>query len=186
MDFESGKRQFLLKKDKSRKGSIDEPVKSLLDLLNSHKDYYTTSSCSGRILLLAPSKVKKDTAYALVSHGAVDFSSVKKALEESSETELWFRQEGFIVHTRCRTLEAAENLLMVGQSLGLKRSGIISTANTTVELVSTEHFDTIVKKAGKILCSDEFLMVLAEEANIRMAGNTNKLRKLESKIKNMI
>lgn len=37
--------------DASKKGSIDEQVLSILDILNSHKDYLSTSSCSGRIVL---------------------------------------------------------------------------------------------------------------------------------------
>lgn len=37
--------------DASKKGSIDEEVISILNILNSHKDYLSTSSCSGRIVL---------------------------------------------------------------------------------------------------------------------------------------
>ncbi|KAJ1967883.1 hypothetical protein H4R34_006341, partial [Dimargaris verticillata] len=35
--------------DKSPKGGVDVPVQPLLQLLNSHPDYVTTSSCSGRV-----------------------------------------------------------------------------------------------------------------------------------------
>src|SRR5437764_14316521 len=37
------------KSDKSPKGSIDELMLPLINLLNKHNDYVTTSSCSGRI-----------------------------------------------------------------------------------------------------------------------------------------
>ena len=39
--------------DKSPKGFLDAPIVELVNLLNSHKDYVTTSSCSGRIVLYA-------------------------------------------------------------------------------------------------------------------------------------
>ena len=40
--------------DKSPKGSIDEPLLPLLDLLNADQDYVSTSCCSGRIAVYLP------------------------------------------------------------------------------------------------------------------------------------
>ena len=40
--------------DKSPKGSVDIPIKPLVDLINSHPSYATLSSCSGRITLFDP------------------------------------------------------------------------------------------------------------------------------------
>jgi tRNA wybutosine-synthesizing protein 3 len=43
--------------DHSPKGEVDEGVLDLLELLNNHEDYVTTSSCSGRaVVFLAPPK----------------------------------------------------------------------------------------------------------------------------------
>ncbi|KAJ1978826.1 hypothetical protein H4R35_001744 [Dimargaris xerosporica] len=39
--------------DKSPKGGVDVPVQPLLQLLNAHPDYVTTSSCSGRVAVYA-------------------------------------------------------------------------------------------------------------------------------------
>uniref|UniRef100_A0A0A9E695 tRNA(Phe) 7-[(3-amino-3-carboxypropyl)-4-demethylwyosine(37)-N(4)]-methyltransferase n=1 Tax=Arundo donax TaxID=35708 RepID=A0A0A9E695_ARUDO len=39
--------------DKSPKGGVDAPIAPLLDVLNSHPDLFTTSSCSGRVSVLA-------------------------------------------------------------------------------------------------------------------------------------
>ena len=41
--------------DKSPKGSVDETIRPLVDLLNAHPAYATLSSCSGRIALFDPS-----------------------------------------------------------------------------------------------------------------------------------
>ncbi len=59
MNFEKEKKDCLSKIDKSKKGSIDKKIKELVDLINSLKDYYTTSSCSGRILLIKRPKSGK-------------------------------------------------------------------------------------------------------------------------------
>lgn len=41
--------------DKSPKGSLDEPIRDLVHLINQHPNYVTLSSCSGRIALFDPS-----------------------------------------------------------------------------------------------------------------------------------
>ena len=40
--------------DRSPKGSVDERIRPLVDLINSHPDYVTLSSCSGRVALFDP------------------------------------------------------------------------------------------------------------------------------------
>src|SRR5688572_30288206 len=46
--------------DKSPKGSVDEAILPLIELLNKHDDYITTSSCSGRIAIYCAGKgIKK-------------------------------------------------------------------------------------------------------------------------------
>ncbi|CAI2161988.1 5059_t:CDS:2 [Funneliformis geosporum] len=48
--------------DKSPKGSIDEAILPLIELLNRHDDYVTTSSCSGRVAIYCAGKgIKKHT-----------------------------------------------------------------------------------------------------------------------------
>lgn len=55
IDFDVCKRNLLLKLqrelDKSKKGSVDEPVVELVDYINKTQDYCTTSSCSGRFAI---------------------------------------------------------------------------------------------------------------------------------------
>ena len=38
-------------RDKSKKGGLDAPIKDLVDRINGHDSFFTTSSCSGRISL---------------------------------------------------------------------------------------------------------------------------------------
>ncbi|CBZ54144.1 conserved hypothetical protein [Neospora caninum Liverpool] len=40
------------RRDKSKKGSVDEEIRPLLDAVNSLKNFYTASSCAGRVLLV--------------------------------------------------------------------------------------------------------------------------------------
>ena len=50
--FSSEKARVLSKVDLSRKGSVDEPIAELVSYVNSLSDFYTTSSCSGRLVVL--------------------------------------------------------------------------------------------------------------------------------------
>jgi len=47
--------------DKSPKGSVDEGIRSLVDLINAHPSYATLSSCSGRITLFDPMAMSTNT-----------------------------------------------------------------------------------------------------------------------------
>ena len=59
MSFINEKKVFLSKLDKSNKSSIDKNILNLINLINQKDDYYTTSSCSGRVYLRSDSN-KKD------------------------------------------------------------------------------------------------------------------------------
>lgn len=51
-DFKHWKEQRLSRADASRKGSVDEPIEEIVRLLNGRETFCTTSSCSGRVVVL--------------------------------------------------------------------------------------------------------------------------------------
>ena len=58
--FDRQKADKLSKVDLSRKGSVDAPIFDFLKNLNSHQDYVSLSSCSGRIIIfISGENVKK-------------------------------------------------------------------------------------------------------------------------------
>lgn len=50
--FAQWKKQSLNKADLSKKGAVDEAIEHVVSLLNSREEYFTTSSCSGRVILI--------------------------------------------------------------------------------------------------------------------------------------
>ena len=56
--FDKQKLETLKTADLSRKGSFDQLIDEFLRCLNKHNDYFTLSSCSGRIVLLKSQKVR--------------------------------------------------------------------------------------------------------------------------------
>jgi len=194
MSFDLDKKNALSKLDKSKKGSVDEKILPLVELLNSKSGYYTTSTCSGRILLISfPEENRKyNVKWEYLSHVEVDFDVVKDNLnkiidkfkEESIESGVWFKQESAIIHVCCRTLEDASKLLEASKHIGFKRSGISTMSNRIMlELVSTENMGVPVIKDGKKLVYDEYLKVLVDEANKKLKKTHEKIDRLIDNIK---
>ena len=120
------------KKDHSKKGCIDKEIKPLLNLINSKDNYYTTSSCAGRIVLLSEPKSgkKKDFEWLYVSHSKAIYKDISKILQEIPEETIWLNMEPFIFHVCARSLDDANKFLEILRLVGLKHSGILSTTNT--------------------------------------------------------
>lgn len=156
-NFSKEKQDFLNKKDKSTKGSWDEEILELLDFINSLDDYYTTSSCAGRIVLISGHD-KKQSEWLFVSHSLVDVSDIK------IKKECWFLQESPIVHIRCRNLEATGEIIKIAHNVGLKRAGIISLENFTVEIRGNERMECPVSTD----LDGRYIEKLVSEANKKL------------------
>ncbi|MBW3001823.1 hypothetical protein KY338_01515 [Candidatus Woesearchaeota archaeon] len=178
MAFELDKKNILGKIDKSQKGEIDKDIQELVDLINSKEEYYTTSSCSGRIVVIEiPESGRKDEAkWRLVKHGLATTEEVKEAIK--SEEDVWLKEEGMILHVCCKNIEAAEKLVNTAKNAGFKRTGMISVNKRyVVEVVSTENISTILSKKGKILADDTYLSALVKECNKKLEQNKKKIDK---------
>ena len=173
--FLKEKSDFLGKKDKSRKGHIDKDIVKILNQINSKKDYYTTSSCSGRIVLLEKlSNKKSDSRWLLNKHNKLKFNEISKLLKNNIKNEIWFKQEPIILHVRCRNIDSAKKLLNASRKI-FKRAGIISLSEKkiVVEIIGTERIDTIL--ADKNFAADEnYLKQLIKYANRNFEENKRK------------
>lgn len=188
MTFEKDKKNILERIDKSKKGSIDKKIKNLIQLINSLNDYYTTSSCSGRIMIIKrPESGKKcDVNFFFSSHDKVSFSEIKNKLNKIPKEQLWFRQESMIIHIACKTIEDAQKILDIAAKAGLKHSGIITARKKiVVEIIGSEQLDTIIASEKRLYIDNEYLKLLIDESNKKMDLNKEKLTKFYDLIKNM-
>src|SRR3989344_4489689 len=106
-----------MKTDRSKKGSFDADIKPLLETLNSKDGYKTTSSCSGRIVLLDIPKAgdKRNAKWIYTTHEKADAGKIIEVLD-SIKKPVWLLQEPMILHVQCRTIEHADKLLKIAQS----------------------------------------------------------------------
>lgn len=181
MDFQKQKEIQLAKKDKSKKGSIDEKIIKLCEKINSKPQYFTTSSCAGRIILIKDSKEKKENLILFSSHEKISFDELKRELEKAKEYKnVNFKQEPCILHVVCKTIKDAEELVKKAIFAGWKKSGIKATKKRIIcELLSTENIEMPIIRGGKILVEDSFIKLLCKEANEKLKRTWKKIEKLE-------
>ncbi|MBS3169723.1 hypothetical protein J4210_04520 [Candidatus Woesearchaeota archaeon] len=148
MTFENEKKTYLGKMDKSKKGEIDPKIKSLLAAFNVLPEYYTTSSCSGRVYLWRGSGKKNELEWLKMSHDLIDLDFLKI---NTYNGLVWLRLEGMILHIACRNLDAANLLLEKVRQL-YKKSGILSASNKIiVEIRGSEFMEMPLYNGEKLL-----------------------------------
>ena len=178
------------------KNKIDTKVWSILGLLNAHPDYYTTSSCSGRILLLALAQpgTKNDSEIIEKWHDTVLKAQIKKSIDEWKKYPyLFFMVQSPIFHITTHELNAATQLRNLGDSAGFKYSSIRSIKplkpdksilRITVELLSTERLNVPIGFESQVFVDDKYLDLLINLANNSILESGEKLKKLEQILRN--
>jgi tRNA wybutosine-synthesizing protein 3 len=187
--FQVRKQDILNKKDNSGIGKIDEDIKGLLDVINAKNDYYTTSSCSGRIFVVAigENKRKDQVQHIFKSHtivGEQGKQEILKVLANPPQETTWFIQEGMILHVCCRTIEHAQQLVSAAKGCGLKRAGITSTKENRVmvEIVDNERMECPITQDGMLIVSEGYLNVLLEIANTKLLRTKKYITALSEQI----
>ncbi|XP_043554489.1 tRNA wybutosine-synthesizing protein 3 homolog isoform X2 [Chiloscyllium plagiosum] len=144
--------------DRSRAGGVDPEIRALVDTLNRSERFSTTSSCSGRVLLLAGSdqtKVQKQNClWLFVTHQKCRKEDVIAGLLKAEDNAV-FKFEPFVLHVQCRTLEDAQ-LLAVR---------------------STHCLEVPLCRQGTVLVSEEYIDYLVQVANQKMEENEKRRKR---------
>lgn len=179
-NFLQRKNDVLSKIDKSSKGGWDVHIKSLCEKINEMENYYTTSSCSGRIVIMVDQEKKGKGLFIFVSHEKISFKKLKEViLKMDLSKNIKFKQDPCILHIACGDVESAKELYEKGKSASWKRSGIITFGrNTVVELNSTEKLEFPLVQDGKLLVNDDFLKVIVKKANKKLEKSWKSIEKL--------
>lgn len=185
MAFDNEKKECLAKlgkPDQSKKGGVDEAVWPVLNAINSCEDFYTTSSCAGRInLFKEPEDRRKDSAkWLFVSHDPIKFSNLRPTLDDLPQGTIWFKYEAAILHVVARNENTANKFLQLARESGFKHSGLLSTTKRYVmEVLDSERFEVPVAVDGKLIVDEAFVEFLVKKANNKLANTRERLSKLE-------
>jgi tRNA wybutosine-synthesizing protein 3 len=181
--FERRKADILKKEDKSSIGGIDKRIEKLCSKINKNPNFYTLSSCSGRIVLVKNQDKKEAGMFSFRSHEKISFEELKKVLSVAGEKKetLIFKQEPPILALCCKTLEDASFMLdKAREKAGWKNSGIMSlSGRINLELRCTDYISFPIMKDGVLLVGEDFLKILVEESNLRLEKGWGKIARLE-------
>jgi len=184
--FERRKADALRKDDKSNVGSLDVKIKGLCERINKFDDFYTTSSCSGRVVLIKGEDKKQEGMFLFRSHDKVKVEEIKGVLEKLDYNGvIIFKQEPCVLAIACKDLEGAGRLLDIArEKAGWKQSGVMTLKNRIiVELRSSENLSLPIALGNKILVDDKYLELLIDEANKRLEKTWEKINRLIKELK---
>ena len=198
--------------DASPKGTIDEYCIPIINLINSHENMVTTSSCSGRVSVYlegtAPDRVVakgNEGRWIFVTHdpkelpgwyNTVDFkyispTSTSASLASSSSSSshgqrgILFKYEALILHVKCRDLETANKLYAIAMSCGFRESGVGSGLNVAIRIsIKLDIPIGYMDDLDSLCCivSKEYLEYITQLSLDRFQENFRKLNQLYAAI----
>ncbi|CAC5393554.1 TYW3 [Mytilus coruscus] len=192
--FEKQKKSAVSGVDFSRKGSIDVRIIDLSLFINNQRDYFTTSSCSGRIILFDDSVGESDKVtnkqgcqWLFTSHDLVDKSQMMPVLEDITG-DCVFKFEPFVLHVQCRAIDFAQLLLQCAVQSGFRNSGISlgKKGKIIVGVRSTHSMEVPLSHSGQLLVSSEYVEYLISLANKKMEENFRRIDRFYENLKSAI
>ncbi len=174
-----------IKHDKSNKGTIDEPIRELVETINSLRDYFTTSSCSGRICINKEFKDLKKTkdVWVFKSHDPVDAKEILDVKLPNENTSIRF--ETMIIHVVARDIFCACRFLDLVRKTGFKKSGIFSvkTNKVMIECSSTENMHAPFSLGNHMLMDKIYLEKFVAESNFKLRRAHMRIKRLNEALK---
>ena len=132
-DFIKNKIQILEKlKIAKKENLVDKGIIPIIDSINSNNNYYTTSSCFGRIVLLELPDLgdKKNAVFLGKWHRKIKPEDVFLALKKSSgKGQLWFLAQSPIIHVHSINIKSAD---AATASIGMAIAISITTNPVTI------------------------------------------------------
>jgi tRNA wybutosine-synthesizing protein 3 len=190
-DSSLGKKRFTMVKQRHletfdealERNRADKRMVPLCRFVASTKNFFTSSGCAGRILLiqLPKGESKREASFHRKWHREISFEETKKAMQEETRGELWMKVEPFILHIGSDSIGNARKILAVMSKAGVKRGGMIvaKEGKFLVELQGTQEMSVPLKHNEKILVQDDYLQWLVGKANSKLGKNYQMLERFE-------
>ena len=190
------KKEFIDAKEKARislekaytEKKVDEEIIPILNSLNESNNFYTSSSCAGRIVVMELPEIgdKKGAVFLEKWHRSVKFEEVQTAANKAKKGLLWLLAQSPIFHVGAQEIEGANQLVKTAIVSGFKNSAVKGVGkNIIVEIASTERLDAPIGKDGKLFCSEEHLRLLVDISNNIIEKAQKKLYRLEENLRNL-
>lgn len=170
-------------------GYLDHGIRDLLIDIFNLKDYYPTSSCTGRIIAIdAPAPWKRKESYIVFKkHTEISREDLERLLNIPVISILWVIASGPIIHIMARTPKHAMIILKKVREAGFKHSGLIASSKRgyLVELVTGIWIGIPVKDPVRVLISRNEIEGVVLLLNRALAEGKARLESLRKAIKGL-
>ena len=184
--------------DFSRAGHVDERARPVVALVNRHPDFFTTSSCAGRVSVFAdPTTATRAagmkggewgcTSTTTPADAADVLAAVRSKLGASDaagasapdpECTLVLRFEPFILSVEAKTTRAGAALVAAARDAGYRESGVTACDRRTIIAVRCSiRVEVPIVSRGVRLVSEDALVRLVEIANEKHALNAARMER---------
>ncbi|CAH3014848.1 unnamed protein product [Porites evermanni] len=172
--FNKQKESCLSQVDLSKKGSIDDQIIDLVKYINAQENFFTTSSCSGRISVFSElaDQRKRHCEWLYVTHSNAHEDELLNSLQHCQGSAV-FKFEPFVLHVQCKDLESGQQMLKAALVSGFKNSGIVigKKANVILAVRSTQSMEVPLVHDGELLVSEKYVKFLVNIANKKLEEN---------------
>lgn len=151
--------------DKSPKGSVDEKIRPLVNLINLHPEFVTLSSCSGRVAMFDPVGYADDSidgGNEIIASDETNITAQKKA---AKGTEISGKGRGkwiFVTHDVLPDL--GKQVIDALRKAGMHRKQMNNDTNTSYDdsVVTYKHEPPLLHIAASSLAAGKKLLHLAK------------------------
>lgn len=164
-------------------GYMDRDLIPLLITINMDVELHTTSSCSGRLVVLdSENPWKRDeTGTVFKSHTPIQPEELEFVYELQPYTSFWLVATGPIIHLSSLKTKRAIELLSLARRVGFKHSGVMyysSKKGVFVELVTGIFLVQLVKRGSRTIVPRSEIETLVEVFNGALIEGKKRLQRL--------
>jgi len=164
-------------------GYVDSELIPLIIRLNTDRNIYTMSSCSGRVVFSDSTYPwsREESCIVFKKHGEITVDELKYYLKSTVIRRLWVNVSGPIIHLSVLKPSYIKLVLKLAREAGLKHSGILSVnryKGYILELVSGVKLSQLIKTPSRVMVRDEDVEELVEAINDVYAQGQRILKRL--------
>ena len=169
---------------------VDLEVLDLINLINSFPDYYTTSSCAGRIVILTKDSFrgKYSANFVFKKHGITSFDELHSSLEPASLNDykkMYFNVEPPTFHIAAKSLEDAIKIheLAISSEVAMGYSMFKTIKKTiVVEIRGTGMLQVPIGQDNQLKIDNEYLKFILELGNNILADEQKRMSNLYNEL----
>lgn len=161
-------------------GYLDRDLLPVLIVVNKDVELYTTSSCSGRIVIVDSEYpwTRDGSNVIFKSHIPVKESEVLEIYEMKPFRRLWLIVNGPIIHIYSRSVQKAVKIIQIARSAGFKHSGILGASKRRgvfIELISGIYMCQLLRTRDQLITRSDHIATLVEVYNSSLIDGKRRL-----------